>query len=108
MATKAIIPRNLALRDIEDAVDYYAREVGSHVALGYVDDLQNAYRLIASHPASGSLRYGYEIGLPSLRCVQLKRYPYLIFYLEQTDHIDVWRVLNAKTDIPVWLQNPSS
>lgn len=108
MAAKAIIPRHLALRDIEDAVDYYAREVGPHVALGYVEDLQNAYKLIASHPASGSLRYGYEIGLPGLRSVQFKRYSYLIFYLEQTDHIDVWRVLRAKMDIPAWLQNPSS
>ncbi|RUZ80718.1 type II toxin-antitoxin system RelE/ParE family toxin [Mesorhizobium sp. M7A.F.Ca.US.006.01.1.1] len=106
--TKAIVPRKLALRDIEDAVDYYAREVGSHMALGYVEDLQNAYKLIASHPASGSLRYAYEIELPGLRSVQLKRYPYLIFYLEQPDHIDVWRVLHAKRDIPAWLQNPSS
>ncbi|MCA0049932.1 type II toxin-antitoxin system RelE/ParE family toxin [Mesorhizobium sp. B283B1A] len=108
MAAKAIVPRSLALRDIEDAVDYYAREVGSHVALGYVDDLQDAYRLMASHPASGSLRYGYEIGLPGLRSVQFKRHPYLIFYIEQADHIDVWRVLHAKMDIPAWLQNPSS
>ncbi|MDX8440334.1 type II toxin-antitoxin system RelE/ParE family toxin [Mesorhizobium australafricanum] len=108
MVAKAIVPRNLALRDIEDAVDYYAREVGSHVALGYVDDLQNAYKLIASHPASGSLRYGYEIGLPGLRSVQFKRYPYLIFYFEQTDHIDVWRVLHAQRDIPAWLQYPNS
>ena len=108
MATKAIVPRSLALRDIEDAVDYFAREVGSHIALAYVEDLQDAYKLIASHPASGSLRFGYEIGLPGLRSVQLKRYPYLIFYLEQADHIDVWRVLHAKMNIPAWLQNPSS
>ncbi|MBN9218799.1 MAG: type II toxin-antitoxin system RelE/ParE family toxin [Mesorhizobium sp.] len=108
MATKAIIPRSVALRDIEDAVDYYVREAGSHVALAYVEDLQNAYKLIASHPASGSLRFAYEIGLPGLRNVQLKRYPYLIFYLEQPDHIDVWRVLHAKRDIPAWLQNSSS
>ncbi|KUM28250.1 plasmid stabilization protein [Mesorhizobium loti] len=108
MAPKAIIPRNLALKDIEDAVDYYAREVGLQVALGYVEDLQNVFELIASHPASGSLRYSYEIGLPGLRSVQFKRHPYLIFYLEQTDHIDVWRVLHAKVDIPAWLQNPNS
>ncbi|MBZ9796652.1 type II toxin-antitoxin system RelE/ParE family toxin [Mesorhizobium sp. ES1-4] len=108
MAAKAIVPRSLALRDIEEAVDYFAREVGSRVALGYVEDLQSAYELIASHPASGSLRYGYEIGLPGLRSVQLKRYPYLIFYVEQTDHIDVWRVLHARMNIPAWLQTPNS
>ena len=78
------------------------------MALGYVDDLESALQLIARHPGSGPLRFGYEIGLPGLRSVQFKRYPYLIFYFEQTDHIDVWRVLHAKTDIPVWLQNPSS
>jgi toxin ParE1/3/4 len=112
MAAKAIVPRNLAQRDIEAAVDCYARDVGSHMALGYVEDLQDAYKLIASHPASGSLSYGYEIGLPGLRSVQLKRYPYLIFYLEHTDHIadhiDVWWVLHGKMDIPAWLQNPNS
>ncbi|MBZ9865886.1 type II toxin-antitoxin system RelE/ParE family toxin [Mesorhizobium sp. CA15] len=108
MATKPIIPRSLALRDIEDAVDYYVREAGSHVALGYVEDLQNAYKLIASHPASGSLRYSYEVGLPGLRSLPLKRHPYLIFYIEQADHIDVWRVLHAKMDIPSWLQHPGS
>ncbi|TPK54029.1 type II toxin-antitoxin system RelE/ParE family toxin [Mesorhizobium sp. B2-4-9] len=108
MPIKAIIPRKLALRDVEDAVDYYTREAGSRAALGYIEELQNAYKLLASHPASGSLRYGYEIGLPGLRSVQVRRYPYLIFYLEQTGHIDVWRVLHAKMDIPAWLQNPSS
>ncbi|RUV95943.1 type II toxin-antitoxin system RelE/ParE family toxin [Mesorhizobium sp. M1A.F.Ca.IN.022.07.1.1] len=108
VAVKAFIPRALALRDIEDTVDYYAREAGSHVALAYVEDLQTAYKVIANHPASGSLRYSYAIGLPGLRSVQLKRYPYLIFYVEQADHIDVWRVLHAKMDIPAWLQNPNS
>ena len=78
------------------------------MALGYVEDLQSAFKLIASHPASGSLRHGYEIGLPGLRSVQFKRYPYLIFYLEQVDHIDVWRVLHAKMDIPAWLQDRNS
>lgn len=72
------------------------------------EDLQKAYKLIASHPASGSLRYSFEVGLPGLRSLQLKRHPYLIFYIEQADHIDVWRVLHAKMDIPAWLQNPGS
>ena len=31
---------------------------------------------------------------------QIKRYPYLVFYIEQNDHIDVWRVLNSHSDIP--------
>ena len=33
----------------------------------------------------------------------LRKYPYLVFYVEQADHIDVWRVLHMKRDIPAWM-----
>ncbi|RVI93967.1 type II toxin-antitoxin system RelE/ParE family toxin, partial [Sinorhizobium meliloti] len=55
-----------------------------------------------------SLRYAYELGLPDLRSVSLKRYPYLIFYRDQPDHVDVWRVLHGKRDIPQWMQEPNN
>jgi toxin ParE1/3/4 len=105
VTAKAVVPRALAHRDVEDAIDYYVHEAGANIAMGFVDDLQDAYDLIASHPASGSLRYAYELGLPDLRTLRLKRYPFLIFYLEQADHLDVWRVLHAKRDIPAWLRD---
>ncbi|RVH02752.1 type II toxin-antitoxin system RelE/ParE family toxin, partial [Sinorhizobium meliloti] len=35
-------------------------------------------------------------------------YPYLIFYRDQPDHVDVWRVLHAKRDIPQWMQEPNN
>ncbi|MQW58529.1 type II toxin-antitoxin system RelE/ParE family toxin, partial [Sinorhizobium meliloti] len=73
-----------------------------------IDALQAAYASIASHPDAGSLRYAYELGLPDLRSVSLKRYPYLIFYRDQPDHVDVWRVLHAKRDIPQWMQEPNN
>jgi toxin ParE1/3/4 len=99
---KSIVPRELARSDVEAAVDYYAREAGSEVALGFIDALEDAYDLIASHPEAGSLRYAYELGLPDLRSVSLKRYPYLIFYRDQPDHVDVWRVL------PQGMQEPDN
>ncbi|MCO5962520.1 type II toxin-antitoxin system RelE/ParE family toxin [Sinorhizobium meliloti] len=105
---KLIVPRELARSDVEAAVDYYAREAGSEVALGFIDALEDAYDLIASHPEAGSLRYAYELGLPDLRSVSLKRYPYLIFYRDQPDHVDVWRVLHAKRDIPQGMQEPDN
>ncbi|NOV16511.1 type II toxin-antitoxin system RelE/ParE family toxin [Ensifer adhaerens] len=108
MKNKPIIPREVARSDVEAAVDYYAREAAIDVALGFIDALQAAYDLIASHPESGSLRYSYELGLPDLRSVSLKRYPYLVFYREQAGCIDVWRVLYAKRDIPQWMQGSDS
>ncbi|WP_341487605.1 type II toxin-antitoxin system RelE/ParE family toxin [Pararhizobium sp. A13] len=98
----------LACGDVEAAVDYYSREAGTEVALGFIDTLQAAYDLIASHRESGSLRYAHELGLPELRSISLKRYPHLVFYREQTDYIDVWRVLHAKQDIPQWMQEPDN
>jgi toxin ParE1/3/4 len=39
-----------------------------------------------------------------LRCWRLEAYPYLIFYVDQPEAIDVWRVLHAQRDIPAWLE----
>jgi toxin ParE1/3/4 len=36
----------------------------------------------------------------------LKRYPYLVFYVERDDHIDVWRILHGECHIPAWLRPP--
>ena len=36
----------------------------------------------------------------------LRRYPYLVFYVEREDHLDVWRVLHAQRGIPGWMQEP--
>ncbi len=104
MKTKPVVLRELAGKDAEDAVDYYLQEAGDQVALGFIESLQKAYDHIARHPQTGSPRYAHELNLPGLRMWPLKRYPYLVFYVEQVNHIDVWRVLNGLTDIPAWLQ----
>jgi toxin ParE1/3/4 len=103
---KSIRPRALARRDVEDAVRHFATEAGRDVALGFIDALEAAYQKIAMHPAVGSPRYGHELALPGLRIVVLGRYPYLVFYLDRDDHIDVWRVLHAHRDIPAWMRAP--
>ncbi|MGB8149528.1 MAG: type II toxin-antitoxin system RelE/ParE family toxin [Azonexus sp.] len=51
------------------------------------------------------MQYAHELSLPDLRFWPLKRFPYLVFYVERESHIDVWRVLHGKRDIPVWLQD---
>ena len=108
MKAKQVIPRELADKDAEDAVDYYLQEAGDQVALGFIESLQKTYDYIGRHPQTGSPRYAHELNLPGLRMWSLKRYPFLVFYIEQDDHIDVWRVLHGKRDIPAWLQAPDS
>jgi toxin ParE1/3/4 len=91
---------------VQEAVDHYLDEGAQRAAFGFVDALEQALRYIERHPAAGSPRYAHELDLPGLRCWQLKTYPYLVFYVESDDHINVWRVLHASRDIPTWLQPP--
>ena len=103
MTSKPIVPRTVALADIEQAVDYYAREAGLDVALRFVGAIEDAYRTIGLRPATGSPRLSHELNLPGLRSRTLKRFPYMIFYVEQVAHIEVWRVLHAQRDMAAWL-----
>lgn len=105
MSAKPVVPRERANRDIEAAIDYYARGAGQDVALAFIDALQDAYRAIGENPGTGSSRYAHELNPPGLRTRKLGRYPFLTFYLDRPDHIDVWRVLHAQNDIPAWLQD---
>lgn len=100
---KHVVPRELANRDVEKAIDHYLAQANAEVALGFVDELEKAYGHIARHPLSGSPRYAHQLGLEDLRFWRLRRYPYLIFYVEREEHIDVWRVLHEQRDVPSWM-----
>ncbi|MBK1707038.1 type II toxin-antitoxin system RelE/ParE family toxin [Halochromatium glycolicum] len=103
MTAKQVIPRRLAIRDVDEIIAYYLETSTEAVALGFVDALESAYDRIGFDPAIGSPRYAYELALPGLRSWPLKRYPYWIFYLERDHHIDVWRVLHGSRDLPQWM-----
>lgn len=106
MTAKPVVPRALAERDVEEAVAYYLAEGGESAALRFVDSLQRAFRHIGRHPTSGSPRYAAELNIPGLRFWPLPRFPHLVFYLEREDHVDVWRVLHGRRDIPAWMREP--
>jgi toxin ParE1/3/4 len=108
VSRKPVLPRELANRDVEAAVDYYAREAGVETALGFIDALQSAYRAIADHPALGSPRHARELALPGLRSRAPKGFPYLVFYVERESKIDVWRVLHSRRDIPSRMRDPQT
>lgn len=69
MTTKRVIPRALAQRDIEAALDYYVDAAGVDVALKFVSSFESAYRIIAERPAIGSPRFAHELGLPGCGAV---------------------------------------
>lgn len=109
-AAKPLIRRARADADVAEAIDYYLSE-STAVALRFIDALEAAYEHIRRAPATGSPHYAHELNLPGLRFWGCKRYPYLVFYVEHADRVEVWRVLHARRDIPLWLQDgiePSS
>ncbi len=106
MTEKPVELRERARRDIDEAVDHYLTDAGTSIALAFIDALEEAFRRIGQHPASGSPRYAQELSLPGLRSRILSGFPYLVFYVEREADIDVWRVLHTARDVPVWLREP--
>jgi toxin ParE1/3/4 len=103
VSAKPLIRLESARQDEREAVAYYAREAGLDVALRFADALRDTYRSVGEQPGIGSPLYGNLLGTEGLRTRKLARFPYLVFYVEQEDHIDVWRVLHAQRDIPASL-----
>ncbi len=100
---KRVLPRLAAERDADEAADYYTWEAGEDVARAFAEALQEAYRAIQESPGTGSPGYAHYLKLPGLRTRKLARFPFLIFYFEREDHVDVWRVLHAHRDLPAGL-----
>jgi hypothetical protein len=48
---KPVVPRALARRDVEEAIDHYPSHERRAAALGFVDALEQAYRHIGRYPA---------------------------------------------------------
>nr|WP_242519074.1 type II toxin-antitoxin system RelE/ParE family toxin [Thiorhodovibrio winogradskyi] len=94
--------------DIEAAIAYTRTAHSPTTALALLDALEQAFVLLGEQPGVGSPRYAELLDLPGLRVWSLSGYPYLVCYLERADHLDIWRVLHAKRDIPTSLRDPDS
>jgi toxin ParE1/3/4 len=104
---RTVVAREVARRDIDDAIDHYLREAGEPAALDFIAALERAYGHISRNPDAGSPRCASELGLQGLRTWPLKRFPHLVFYVAEADRIDVWRVLHGERDLPHWLREPA-
>ena len=104
MKRKPIVPRAVALQDVEDALTYLLQQQVNPAAVKLIDALEAAYTHISRYPATEATRYAHALDLPGLRAWPITGFPSLIFYVEQDAHIDVWRVLHMSRDIPEELQ----
>lgn len=103
MSPVRVVLRQRAREDVENALDWYRDNADDGTALRFVAALEQAAGHLAAHPGSGSPRYAVELELPGLRSWPLEGFPYVLFYVEREAHVDVWRVLHGRRDVPAWL-----
>lgn len=104
MSTKVVVPRKAANQDVHAALDHDLQEASPAVAHKFVDQLDKGYAHLARYPGTGLPRHGHALSIPGLRCWPVAGFPYLVFYLDTEDCIDVWRVLHDRRDIPEWMR----
>ena len=100
MSQKRIARLARARQDFDEAVDYYLTEASVDVALRWISELEGVFDHIAEYPGSGSPRYGHELRIAGLRSWPLTDFPYLVFYVEGDQVIEVWRILHGSRNIP--------
>ena len=106
--SKPVIPRILAEEDLDKVCEHFLATAGTDTVVDFLLDFDKALAMISQFPDAGSPRYGYDAGLEGLRYWPMKRFPYLIFYMEKDHCIDVWRVMHGSMDIQSELDDPDS
>ncbi len=105
MSSKPIITRHRADDDIERAFEYYLIDAGPDLAEAFINEFEYATSHLSRFPMSGSPRFEHALAIPGLRQWPFQRFPYLILYLNQEHHLEVWRVLHGQADIPAWMRD---
>lgn len=103
MNGKPLYLSEIARKDLQYALLNYELQNAEQAVDGCLDALAKAYQQISMFPKTGSTRTGNEVNLQGLRSWPLTKYPYLLFYVEENDQIDCWRLLHEKRDISAFL-----
>jgi len=99
MSKKRFLPHRFAVQDEEEIVQYYEQTSSEQVALGFIHALEQAFSQLGRYPQMGSPRPEYDLNVDGIRSWSLKKFPHLIYYEIQDDHIELWRILHPKRDI---------
>lgn len=104
MRLRAVTLRPAARADVEAAAACYAEQGGDPLESRFIENFRAALDHVSRHPASGSAHHGELTKHAGLRFWPIRSFPYLVFYQDRGEWLDVWRVLHAERDIPVWLR----
>jgi toxin ParE1/3/4 len=101
---KPAVLRPRAEVDLLEIAQWYAERGGESLAERFFDAAREASTSIERMPGIGSPRLGQLIGLEGLRSWPLNGFPVRWFYLEQTNFVDLVRLLADRQDIAAILR----
>jgi len=61
VSAKPVVLKERARRDIDESVEHNLEQHAGAAAAGFIDALEQAYRHIGRHPASGSPRFAWML-----------------------------------------------
>jgi len=105
VARKPLVLSERARRDLVSIIDVYTAEASFDVARSFSSALRAEFDHIGRFPASGSPRFAPTVGVRDVRSWPVSGFPYLFFYAERGDRIDILRVLHTAGDIPTSLRD---
>ncbi|RAR49646.1 type II toxin-antitoxin system RelE/ParE family toxin [Flavobacterium lacus] len=73
MAYKIIVSP-IALKNIDNAVEYYIEKTNKKVALAFLDDYQKVYKALQKNPF-------YQFHDSNYRYLPFKKFPYIAFFI---------------------------
>ena len=93
MSYKKLIIKSTAAIEIEEIVAYYA-SINKTLAKKLEKEIRVCFLQIAKNPEGFQFRYN------TIRVIWLKKFPYGIYYLFDTDEVYVMAFWSSKEDIP--------
>lgn len=104
MARKPLVLSERARGDFISSIDFYTAEASFDVARSFRSALRAEFDHIGRFPASGSPHSAPTVDVRDLRSWPVRGFPYLVFYAERGDRIDILRILHTARDIPASLR----
>ena len=100
MNPKPVVLSDRASVEVAQIVRHYSAAASAEVARSFAGAVRDAVQHIGLFPASGSARLDLPLDWPELRSWRVSGFPYLLFYAESENTIDIYRVLHTARDIP--------
>jgi plasmid stabilization system protein ParE len=97
MSYKKLIIKSTAAIEIEEVIAYYA-EINKTLATKLEKEIRSCFLKIAKNPESFQFRY------KNIRIIWLKKFPYGVYYLFDSDEVYIMAFWCSKEDIPVKME----